>query len=319
MRTKTNLKQIFICAVVIFFLGFQGTAFSQDLVFLRGLIQDTKSGSGSDTWQIEYQKHINDYSALSVAYLNDGHLSGHRTDGLTAQFWLRKSFFNDHVALAAGLGPYLWADTIDSRSGGLYENRHGISAIATVTASYYADNGLIFQFRSNYVEVDARTISVLAGVGYQLDKKSPINFSDAVNRNEISAMLGMVIVNSSDSQRLFAQKLEYRRIFSRHFDMSVAILNEGSNELIDRQGVAVQIWLVDTILNDKLRIGFGAGPYVEQNRSLGQNKQSIDGMVSILADYQITRNWLIRATWDRALTNYDRDTDMLFIGPGYRF
>jgi hypothetical protein len=319
METKTNLKKVFIGAVVTFFLGFQGTAFSQDLVFLRGLIQDTKSGSSSDAWQIEYQKHIGDYYALSVAYLNDGHLSGHRTDGLTAQFWLGKSFLNDHVALAAGLGPYLWADTIDGRSGSGYENRHGISAIATLTASYYADNGLIFQLRSNYVEVDARTISVLAGIGYQLDKKSPVNFSDAVDRNEISAMLGMVIVNSSDSQRLFAQKLEYRHIFSRHVDMSAAILNEGSNELIDRQGLTVQIWLVDTILNDKLRIGLGAGPYFEQNKSHGQNKQSIDGMVSILADYQISHNWLIRATWDRALTNYDRDTDMIFVGPGYRF
>jgi hypothetical protein len=42
-------------------------------------------------------------------------------------------------------------------------------------------------------------------------------------------------------------------------------------------------------------------------------------MVSASANYRFTNHWSIRAIWNRLITNYDRDSDIILVGPGYRF
>ena len=37
------------------------------------------------------------------------------------------------------------------------------------------------------------------------------------------------------------------------------------------------------------------------------------------ASYRIGREWTARFSWNRVLSNYDRDTDVLLFGVGYRF
>ena len=42
-------------------------------------------------------------------------------------------------------------------------------------------------------------------------------------------------------------------------------------------------------------------------------------MVSLSARYRFTPQWHARVTWNRVFADYDRDTDVLLIGAGYKF
>lgn len=45
----------------------------------------------------------------------------------------------------------------------------------------------------------------------------------------------------------------------------------------------------------------------------------MSGIVSISASYRLSDRWLTRITWNRVVTRYDRDTDVIQAGLGYRF
>jgi hypothetical protein len=42
------------------------------------------------------------------------------------------------------------------------------------------------------------------------------------------------------------------------------------------------------------------------------------GVVSVSASYQLGQRWLTRVTWNRIVTRYDRDTDVIEAGVGLR-
>ncbi len=91
-----------------------------------------------------------------------------------------------------------------------------------------------------------------------------------------------------------------------------------------RDGVAAQLWATRAFLNDSLTLGVGAGPYlsITQNDDLPQNRTGdgrFAGLVSVSASYRFTNRWLARATWNRMVTRYDRDADMIEGGIDYQF
>jgi hypothetical protein len=45
----------------------------------------------------------------------------------------------------------------------------------------------------------------------------------------------------------------------------------------------------------------------------------LSGIVSASASYRFTQHWAARVTWNRVVTRYSRDTDVLMGGVGYRF
>jgi len=59
----------------------------------------------------------------------------------------------------------------------------------------------------------------------------------------------------------------------------------------------------------------------------GQNKirggletgDKITALLTMSASYNISEHWLMRASWDRVLTGYDKDSDIFLAGAGYRF
>jgi hypothetical protein len=89
--------------------------------------------------------------------------------------------------------------------------------------------------------------------------------------------------------------------------------------LIDRYGLTTQIWLAKPFLDDKISLGIGIGPYFALDRRLKTQQGRMPIMFSTTGSYRINENWLIRATWDRVITTYDRDTDIFLGGIGYRF
>ena len=59
----------------------------------------------------------------------------------------------------------------------------------------------------------------------------------------------------------------------------------------------------------------------ERNREgqPGPGDGRVSGIVSISAGYRRSDCWLTRITWNRVVTRYNRDTDVIQAGLGYRF
>jgi len=49
---------------------------------------------------------------------------------------------------------------------------------------------------------------------------------------------------------------------------------------------------------------------------LGDN---LAGIVTLTGSYRIHRHWDVRTSWNRIVTDYNRDTDIILGGVGYRF
>jgi hypothetical protein len=89
--------------------------------------------------------------------------------------------------------------------------------------------------------------------------------------------------------------------------------------LIDRYGLTTQLWLAKSFLHDSIALGVGAGPYFALDSRLNTRQGRLPAIISLTASYRISRDWLIRATWDRIVTTYNRDSDIILGGIGYRF
>ena len=80
-----------------------------------------------------------------------------------------------------------------------------------------------------------------------------------------------------------------------------------------------ELWLAKAFFHDRLALGIGGGPYFAIDRRVDSEHVRIPIIFSTTGSYRISQDWLIRATWDRIITTYDRDTDIFLGGIGYRF
>ncbi len=303
---------------------------AQELYLLGGALGDTANSDRSYSWSLEYMHGLGEQTALSISYLNEGHLPNNHRDGITAQFWVRTKKMYKQFVVAAGAGPYYYYDTLLAQRGSGFSDTHGLGGAFSLAGFWYTDCPLVLQLRSNWIKTNnIDTWSAMVGVGYQLDYSQSRNRSSEVKTrkkttdNEINVLFGQTTINSSDSQRSVAEAIEYRRGIGHHLDWTIALVNEGDARLANRSGILSELWAVSTFLNHHLDLGIGLGPYffTDRRHSPQQTKDwySVAGVVSLSAGYAFNPNWLIRLTWHRIATNYDRDADIFMIGPGYRF
>ncbi|HYA91790.1 MAG TPA: hypothetical protein VEK32_09875 [Thermodesulfobacteriota bacterium] len=71
-------------------------------------------------------------------------------------------------------------------------------------------------------------------------------------------------------------------------------------------------------LSDCFEVGIGGGIY-EAYDSYRNTSLTTNGIVSLTGSYRIYNNWATRITWDRVLTSYNRDSDVVLVGLGYEF
>ncbi|MEK7875631.1 MAG: hypothetical protein AAB325_05545 [Pseudomonadota bacterium] len=283
----------------------------------------------SHAWGLDYMEQVAPHFGFSLLYLNEGHPSDHRRDGFGMQAWARTSSLGGRLTLAAGVGPYYYFNT--SRRGQAdYANEHGLGLIYSLGAAMQVADRWSLLLRLN--RVDARKQSdtnvVLLGIGYQLDgapaRSSATASYTAARPNEVTVFAGQTIVNSfeSESERGLASGIEYRRAFSRHVEWTAGFLNESGGHVLRRKGIASQGWLTQWAQDDRISFGIGLGPYLAvDRRDAGQadKRDRLAGMVSLSARYRFTPQWHARVTWNRVLTDYDRDADVLLVGAGYTF
>lgn len=304
---------------------------ASEIYALGGAIASHNPSDESYSWQLEYRQDLLKHLAGGVSYLNEGHFKGHHRDGYTAQLWTRAELLDYRLTVAAGIGPYFFLDTTAANSPTGFTDDHGWKGMVSGAATWHFDNNVLFEIRSNWVTGSHRfnTVSALAGIGYHFEPTlEPLNPHGTPPeerlKNEVSLLLGRTIVNSFNSEHSLAGAIEYRRWLSRHFDWTVTGLYEGDTRLVRRDGVMTQLWLTQELVDDKFSVGAGAGAYFNLSRYHHASQppgtdRILSGIFSLTGSYRFTPHWSARVSWNRVITSYERDTDVLLGGMGYRF
>lgn len=282
------------------------------------------------SWQIDYRHALGRDFAWSLAWINEGHEEEHHRDGVAGQVWYNLPLHSEVLALSIGVGGYHYFDTELLPDNSTY-NSHGWTHLYSISATYYPKNTPWFARltanRINHAH-DLETNSVVAGVGYAFGEKrvrSPrMAAENLTTDHEITIFLGQSVVNTAESEDAIATAIEFRAGITPHVEWSAAWINEGNPEIIRRNGFTLQAWLVDALLGKRMTVGIGVGPYLLFDRKRapiqGQdNPHNVAALVSPTATVRIDDHWQARLTWNRVVSNYNRDADIFLLGVGYRW
>ncbi|MGE5172265.1 MAG: hypothetical protein ACM3MD_00395 [Betaproteobacteria bacterium] len=307
---------------------------AQEIFFLGGAMQDTETNDRSYSWQIEYREGLAEHFAYSLSYLNEGHTPNHHRDGHSVQIWTRANVFDRRLSLAAGFGPFYFFDTMAAPAGTSHYNDHGWGGILSFAATWHGESRWLVQLRTNVIETSESidTVSAVFGVGYQLEaplSAAPLTQPTPRRRrtmnNEMTVFFGRTIVNSFGSEPADAGSIEYRRCLRPSVEWTITWLYEGKNSVIARNGLITQLWAAKAFLeDDRLALGIGFGPYhgIDRYRdphSSSAHDRFLSGVLTLTGSYGFHPHWGIRISWNRTITDYNRDTDVILAGIGYRF
>lgn len=304
-------------------------AWGQEISVFTGIIQQVDTRDRSQTGQLEYRDSLDRHFGWSLSYLNEGHFQNHRRDGGVGQVWIRTDALDHRLSFAAGLGPYYHFDTTTHGSESDFLNDHGWGALASISATWYTQHRWLFHLRANRVEAsgDIDTFSVVLGVGYQLGPDRSVGppkvqaDCEKATDNELTIFIGRAILNSFDADHAIAASAEYRRSLGKYVDWTLSWLSEGHNSKIIRNGITTQLWAVKAFFDDALALGAGAGAYraIDLDTKDGRDSDLFSGIISFTGSYRVSGPWNVRLTFNRIITNYNKDADVILAGIGYRF
>lgn len=344
---KTVEKRIKVCgfsrglialAMVLSIGMCAASAMSNDHVvsFMAGPLVGFGTRASTYSFSFSYMEGFGDGSwAWSITKLNEGHDEDHHRDGSTLQIWKRFAFMpGDRLTLAAGIGPQFWCDTVPSdKYAQGYEDDHGPGVVLSAMARWKLNDLWCLESRVNGAANSDKinTLGWLFGAGYTFEPSwtSTDSFRPGnVHLNEVTVLGGANICNSFGSETGYAYSLEYRRYLLAWLNATVGYLREYTKDVIDRQGVAPQLWWGRHFSDGHLSMGFGIGPYLatdkcrpDQPHLADESEFAVSLLASYSAAYHFDNGALLRATWHRVATahDYNRDTDVILIGAGYAF
>ena len=273
-------------------------------------------------WLLSYSRDISPHFAASLSYHNEGHLPRHHRDGYAAQLWARTNVLSPQLSLAGGIGPYRYFDTVRTADDLGFVDQHGSGLLLSVAATWRArSTPWLYQLRLDRIVISSSidTSRVTAGVGYRLERDPP-QPADTAKRNEVTLFAGRTVINSFESEFATAHSLELRRRFGALLAGSLAWLDESDAQLLRRRGMVAQAWVEPSFQRERLTLGVGLGPYIAAD-DLRRDRNGLFGspIITLTASLRFGRAWTGRVLWHRVASRYDRDTDVVLLGVGYRF
>ncbi|NRR31402.1 hypothetical protein HSX11_14580 [Oxalobacteraceae bacterium] len=296
-----------------------GPACAQDVALQGGLLRVNDKHENTFSASLNYAHPVGDYLALSLSYLNEGHPVEHHRDGVAGQLWLRSRITEQGMSYGVGAGHYYYFDTARVGLDG-YTNDHGWAPIFSAQMSWHHQNRWYTQVQLNRIFPRGKdaTTSLLIGAGYRFDgvRGDKLHLDGPSTDDTITVLAGQSIVNSFGSERSRAYSLEYRRAAGRYVDWTTSWVNEGTTSKTRRSGVAAQLWLIRS-LNQHVELGMGAGPYLNfEKHDVPERSSVMAGLVSIATRYHFNKRIVGEIAWQRVLTDYHRDADLLMVGVG---
>lgn len=310
-------------------------AAAQELSYLVGHTELTNTSDSSYGWEIDYRQPFHRNFGFSVSWINEGHLAGHHRDGWSPRVWAHTTFFERRLRVSGGVGYYRYYDTQPAGAVGVL-NVHGDAAIVSASATYYLGRRWLARFEVDRITArhDVNTNAYLLGLGYQfwqtrLERPKATGAhrdppSPQTTDNELMLFVGRTIVNTLESEKSTARGAEFRHGVGRYWDWSLSWINEGDPQVIRRNGVASQVWLVRAFAHEKIALGVGAGAYyfLDAKHQPGPGEQghrAVAGLVSLTANWRLSDRWFTRLNWNRVATTDNRDSDVIVVGAGFRW
>lgn len=297
----------------------------------------------SSAWGMEFRQTDAPHFAWSVAYLNDGHFPGHHRDGVTGEVWVPFTV-DDLMTLSVGGGPFYYFDTEHANVPAGFADVHGWALVLSADMrlalwSRLSEPGWFLDVRYDWSApaMDIETHSIGLGFGYRMysdfaSGTPTVGTVGGFARNELVGYVGKTVVNSFSSPWSFAEAVEYRReLAAEVIRGSLAFVNEGNAQLVRRKGLIYEVWAEPSFWDGNASVGIGWGGYTAVDKSRPTTGRHISYVVSatmsarlpnLLPIWQSTtfgERTDVRVTWHRIVTDYDRDTDILLFGLGYRF
>ncbi|MDL2357494.1 MAG: hypothetical protein QFF03_19750 [Pseudomonadota bacterium] len=305
-----------------------GLAAAQDTSLLAGALNNNKVHERSFAAELGFSQRMNEYTSVSAEYYNEGHPSRHHRDGFTSQLWLHTARPEQGASFGIAAGPYYYFDTTTGLGAASdYRNLHGWGSLFSASAKWHFEKRSYMELRLNHASThgEGDSNSVLVGLGYEL-KNVPDRVrekTEAKGDRLLIVQAGQAIVNSFESERARAYGVEYRDTVTQNMEWSVTALNEGRIGLVQRKGVAAQVWLLRPF-TDRTVLELGGGGYAMRDRvnrsdATEESKNHLVPIVTIGMRYRLTPDWRAQLSFSRVVTDYHRDSDILLVGVGKVF
>ena len=307
-------------------MEFPAPCAAQEITLLAGSISSANSWPRSYAWSFDYRQPLPGPFSLTTSYLNQGHFPGHHRDGVAAEVWAHTDLLDGRLRLAVGLGPFRYYDTTVAAHGGGYSDAHGLAMLYSAGATWRPAGSRWFgelRLDSTSPSNSIATTSVSLGVGYRLDhdtwSRSYSERESAHDESEVTLFYGKTVVNSFNSQEAQAKAAEFRERFTNRLRASVAFINEGDARLIRRSGGVVEGWLEPSFFEGRYTLGIGAGVYAAIDKYHPTPGRHVSAILTMTMSYRVLDRADLRFNWHRIVTDYNRDTDIVLLGLGYRF
>jgi hypothetical protein len=336
----------FACLVgcVLYVVGVEVAA--DELSLRGGVIEASELHRRSGTIGLEYRHDLARPFAFSACYTNQGHLLNHHRDGVALQFWAGAEIL-PRWSVAAGIGPYFYSDTtrLDSSVSSvvlynvLEQDAHGVGIVYSGAVRWHFDNRWLAELRLETTRarhnVDSTALTL--GLGYEFGNAPSAADVGAfqASRNEWTFLAGASVVANNDfKSQGVAATVGYRRMIHPNVEWDISWIHEGVREAARRNGVATELWLVRSIMDDRLVLGAGIGPYVAldfyPDVGLGQfgvptanradrSHERLAGLVSMTAAYRFDSRWSARVVWHQVIAREPYDAGVLVFGLGYQY
>jgi hypothetical protein len=327
--SRPRLRPLAIALFLAMGIGAGRTVLAQDASLLAGKMRADKDARGTSfAVNVGYTQHLSTYYSVSADYLNEGHPPMHHRDGLGAQFWLHTPLPKQGWSFAAGFGPYYYFDTTTGNGSFTdYRNDHGWGQLMSLSAKYHLDGRSYVEARLSHTHgiTDHDSSMLLVGMGYELRDVPRADRLDNADSGDNMVMLlgGRSIVNSFKSEEAVAKGIEYRRTVNPNLEWSVIAMNEGRVGVAERKGVAGQVWLLRPFTTRTvLEMGLGAyamRDQLDRNDANDDRRTRFAGLASIGMRWRIDDTWRAQLTWNRVITDYQRDSDVFLLGVGMAY
>jgi hypothetical protein len=305
-----------------------GFASAQDASLLAGALNNNMVHERSFAGELGFSQRMGEYTSLSAEYYNEGHPSRHHRDGVTSQLWVHTPYPEKGFSFGAAVGPYYYFDTTTGLGvASDYRNLHGWGTLSSLSAKWHFEKRTYAEVRINHAKThgEGDSNSILVGLGYEL-KNVPDHVRDkteAKGDHLLMVQAGQAIVNSFESERAIAYGIEYRDTVTQNMEWSLTALNEGRIGLVQRKGVAAQIWLLRPF-TERTVLELGGGGYAMRDRinrsdATEESKTHLVPILTIGMRYRLSPDWRAQLSFSRVVTEYHRDSDILLVGVGKVF